>query len=94
MYSKSASLSLVIIVKRMGVFIIKIRVSIVSLFSFLSERQLAKRGIWGLIGVFTCFLAVFNVSFQLLVVSAISCVYTTFHILIYLHISSAEMIRN
>jgi hypothetical protein len=34
MYSKSAILFLVIIVKRMGVFIIKIRVSIVSLFLF------------------------------------------------------------
>ena len=84
MYSKSASLFLVIIVKRMGVFIIKIRVSMVSLFSFLSERQLAKEGIWGLLGVFKCFLAVFNVSFLSLVVSAITCVYTTFHILIYL----------
>jgi len=84
MYSKSASLFLVIIVKRMGVFIIKIRVSVVSLFSFLSERQLAKRGYLGFRRCFYRLLAAFNVSFQLLVVSAISCVYTTFHILIYL----------
>jgi hypothetical protein len=84
MYSKSASLVLVIIVKREGVFIIKIRVSMVSLFLFYLNDNRPKEGIWALIDVFTCFLAAFNVSFPSLVVSKMSCVYTTFHILIYL----------
>jgi len=76
MYSKSASLILVIIVKREGVFIIKIRVSVVSLFSFLSERQLAKRGH---LGFNRCFYMLFS-SFQCLIsgigsLSNIMCLY-------------------
>jgi hypothetical protein len=77
MYSKSTSLFVAIIVKRMGVRLL-LRVGFLWFlcFPFYLNDNWPKDGIWGLIDVFTCFF--FNVLFPSLIVSEISRAYTAF----------------